>query len=423
MIPTTRAHLHVAAITHPGMRGKNNEDRYGVSAYSIGEEDRTPSVFAMIADGIGGHRAGETAAEMAVNLISQSVAESMASDPPAVLAEAVSNASQAIFEESASDPSKKGMGATCIAAWVIGDRLFTVAVGDSRLYLIRSGSILRLNIDHTWIQEAIENGALTPDQAKGHPNAHVIRRYLGSPQPVVPDFRIRLNPTESDGDAQANQGLRLLPDDVLLLCSDGLHDLVDDQEILQVISNQKMEKALETLVNMANERGGHDNITIVALQVPKTGAAQIFDTPTVVAEPQPVVPADDVTQAMRRPAAAAAAKPVVTRRPAPNSRLVWFTCAGLALIIGITLVAAVVLGVLAIPGLNIPGADGTKTSTTTVTVTVTTTRGLPTLPGFITTPVPQSTGEGGPFITLPPSGPPTPTYTPWPTNTRGPVLP
>jgi protein phosphatase len=404
------------------MRGKNNEDRYGVSAYSIGEEDRTPSVFAIIADGIGGHRAGETAAEMAVNLISKSVAESVASDPPAVLAEAVSNASQAILEESLSDPSKKGMGATCIGAWVIGDRLYTVAVGDSRLYLIRSGSILRMNIDHTWIQEAIESGALTPEQAKGHPNAHVIRRYLGSPQPVVPDFRIRLNPAESDDEAETNQGLRLLPDDILLLCSDGLHDLVDDHEILQVISSQKMEKALETLVNTANERGGHDNITIVALQVPKTGAAQVFDTPTVVAEPEPVI-ANDVTQAMRRPAAVTPVKPIVRRRPASNTRLVWFTCAGLALVIGVILVSAVILGVLAIPGLNIPGAAGTTTSTRTVTVTMTTTRGLPTLPGFITTPVPQSTGDGGPFITLPPSGPPTPTYTPWPTNTRRPPLP
>lgn len=422
MIPSTHAHLHVAAITHPGMRGKNNEDRYKVSSFITGEADRTPSLFAIVSDGIGGHRAGERAAEMAVTLISHAIGESQADDPTNILAQAVTSASQAIFDEASGDLSKKGMGATCICAWVIGDRLFMVAVGDSRLYLLRSGTILQLNIDHTWIQEAIEHGAITPEQARGHPNAHVIRRYLGSPVPVMPDFRIRLNPSESDAESAGNQGLQLLPDDVLLLCSDGLHDLVEEREILQVIASQNLEQALENLVNMANDRGGHDNITIVAMQTREKVAAQEFTAPTVIdaAKPTDTHP-NEITQAIRRPRPAVV-EPAVQRAPAssPSRRLIWLTCGGLLVIALFVVLTAGALGMLSNLELPLPGDAATHTPSATITATVTTTRGLPTLPGFITTPVPQSTGSGGPFITLPAPGSPTPDYTPWPTNTRPP---
>lgn len=273
MIPSERAHLHVAAISHPGMSGKNNEDRYGVSAFRLNSGTSESSVFAVVADGIGGHRAGEIAAELAVETISQIVSESDAAQPVQTLQDAIVRASQIIHDKADADPSRKGMGSTCASVWVIGDRLYTASVGDSRIYLIRGRLIQQLTTDHTWVQEAIDNGVLKPDQARDHPNAHVIRRYLGSRQPAVPDFRLHLKNGENDAHAEANQGMRLVPGDRLVLCSDGLTDLVDDDEILNELRSKRVEDALDNLVELANQRGGHDNITIVTLSVPT--AAQL----------------------------------------------------------------------------------------------------------------------------------------------------
>ena len=269
MIPAEQAHLLVAASSDPGMSGKNNEDRYAVSAYHTNAGISLPSVFAIVADGIGGHRAGEIAAELAVEIISKTVRTGNANHPIQTLEQAVINASREIYNQSEEDFSRKGMGATCACCWVIGDQLYTVCVGDTRIYLIRGGTIRQLSTDHTWIQEAIDHGALSPEQAQGHPNAHVIRRYLGSRQPVVPDFRLRLRPKENDLQARANQGMRLLPGDQLIICSDGLTDLVDDAEVLSSFSSLSQQTAIDQLIDLANQRGGHDNITIVALQMPE----------------------------------------------------------------------------------------------------------------------------------------------------------
>lgn len=268
MILSNRSHLYIAAATHPGMKGKNNEDRYGVSAHRLGERGRDPSLLATVCDGIGGHRAGEVAAEMAVEIISRTVAESDAHNPLAILRLAITRASQAIHEQAEREPAQAGMGATCTCAWVIGDRLFVAYVGDSRMYLLRGDTIRQLTTDHTWVQEAIEFGALTPEQARGHPNAHVIRRYLGSASPAAVDFRLRLHQGETDEQAEANQGMQILPGDRLLLCSDGLTDLVDNEEVLDALTERPREAALQYLVGLANERGGHDNITIVVLEAP-----------------------------------------------------------------------------------------------------------------------------------------------------------
>ncbi len=160
------------------------------------------------------------------------------------------------------------MSTTCACAWVIGDRVYIASVGDSRIYLQRQDSIQQLTTDHTWVQEAIDSGVLSPDQARDHPNAHVIRRHLGSRKPVEPDFRLRLNSEEGEEQAEANQGTRLQPGDRLLICSDGLTDLVSDVEILGFLKNRNQDGVLEDLVDLANERGGHDNITIILLELP-----------------------------------------------------------------------------------------------------------------------------------------------------------
>jgi serine/threonine protein phosphatase PrpC len=264
---TPRAHLNVAALSHAGRSGKNNEDRYAVSSYKL--EDGQPVVFAVIADGIGGHQAGEVAAELAVNYISQKVAESDGGHPTEIIETAVDVASQAIASRSASKDDQQGMGATCVCAWVQGNRLYSGYVGDSRIYLVRDGQIRRLTVDHSWVQEAMEKGIITPDQARDHPNVHVIRRHLGTVELPGVDFRLYLDPDETPAEAEENQGMQLKPADILLLCTDGLTDLVWDDEILHVLTTRTSPKSMvEDLVAQANERGGHDNITVVLLGIP-----------------------------------------------------------------------------------------------------------------------------------------------------------
>ena len=272
MIPVERAHLHIAVATHPGKKGKNNEDRYAVSAYKLSRTDPRSSVFAVVADGVGGHRAGEVAAELAVETISRIVAESNGKQPLNTLQEAITQADQQIYLQAEANLDQLGMSTTSACAWVIGDRLYITSVGDSRIYLRRGYNLHQLTTDHTWVQEAIDSGALTPEQAHNHPNAHVIRRHLGSKQPVLPDLRLRLDPNEEDVEAEANQGMRLQPGDQMLICSDGLTDLVSDEEILGILQARNGDQALNTLVDLANSRGGHDNITVVLLQMPERGS-------------------------------------------------------------------------------------------------------------------------------------------------------
>jgi serine/threonine protein phosphatase PrpC len=269
MIAAEHAHLQVAALSHPGMSGKNNEDRYSVSAHQIGTHQPVPSLLAIVADGIGGHRAGEIAAEIAVESISRNIAAADGQYPVGTLANTLIQASQAIYEQAELDPTKHGMGSTCACAWIIDNRLYIANVGDTRIYLLRDRTIRQLSTDHTWVQEAIDHGVLSPEEAQRHPNAHVIRRYLGSRQTVVPDMRLRLRPNESDEQARSNQGMRLHPGDQIFICSDGLTDLLEPSEIAAILQRYPQEEGLQILVDTANRRGGHDNITVVALQVPQ----------------------------------------------------------------------------------------------------------------------------------------------------------
>jgi serine/threonine protein phosphatase PrpC len=268
MIRTTSAHLHTAAVTHPGTAGKENEDRLAVSSFRLSQRDSTRSVLAIVSDGIGGHRAGEVAAEMAVETISQMVAESEPTQPLDVLDRAIQAASQAIATRAKDDTQRLGMGTTCACAWVIGSRLFTATVGDSRIYLLRNGELMRLTTDHTWVQEAMEKGILDPRQVRNHPYVHVIRRYLGSSKTPEADTRMRLATDESDTQARSNQGLRLLPGDMLMLCTDGLTDVVEDDEIEPAVRGLGLQQAAQALVNLAVGRGAKDNITVVLLLVP-----------------------------------------------------------------------------------------------------------------------------------------------------------
>jgi protein phosphatase len=361
MIRITRAHLNVEAQTHPGMTGKNNEDRYAVASFVLDKKDRTPALFAVLSDGIGGHRAGEVAAELAVNHMMQVVARSDGRRIRQTIEDAVTEASDAIAAHSDSNKNLKGMGATCATAWIVGDRLHTAYVGDSRIYLMRGGRIQQLTVDHTWVQEAIDRGVLTPEMARQHPNVHVIRRYLGSPTPPDPDFRLKLFNDEGDQHAENNQGLQLLPNDTLLLCSDGLTDMVWNDEILEIVrSKPNLKEAARALIELANARGGHDNTTVILINVPAN-----FKW--------------------------------VARK---NVNWVPWIIAG---IIGVVLV----LGAASVMALGL--LRWTLSPTVTPTLTLTLTR----------TATPLATVTPNPTMTILPtlSLPIAPTYTPWPTNT------
>jgi len=269
VIPSKHPHLDSASITDPGSKGRLNEDSFEVTAFTLNEDDDTPVLLAIIADGIGGHKAGEIASKIAVATIISSVAESDGTDPLWILKSALLEANHSITSEAANDDSRKGMGSTVACALVIDSALYIATLGDSRLYLVRDNVIQQLNIDHTWVQEALEVGVINTEEARNHPRRHLIRSYLGSSDPIHPDLRLYMDLEENQEQAKANQGLPLVPGDQILICTDGLTDLVADEEILEIlVSKESKDEQLQNLVDLANLRGGHDNITAVVLQAP-----------------------------------------------------------------------------------------------------------------------------------------------------------
>ncbi|MFN2113514.1 MAG: protein phosphatase 2C domain-containing protein [Anaerolineales bacterium] len=269
MIPSNEHHLIAQAISDPGSQGRINEDSYQISSFLISDENPTPVLVAVIADGIGGHKAGEVASKIAVATIITEIGDSDGTDPTWILKSALLEANHSITAEAEDDESRKGMGSTVACALVIDSALHIATLGDSRIYLIRDTAIQQLNVDHTWVQEALDIGVINEEEARSHPRRHLIRSYLGSPDPVHPDLRLYLDPEENQEQAKANQGLPLIPGDQVLLCSDGLTDLVADPEILEILDNKAdLKDQLAKLVDLANLRGGYDNITAILLQAP-----------------------------------------------------------------------------------------------------------------------------------------------------------
>lgn len=240
--------LSVAAGTDVGRIRAGNED----SLYADADQER--GLF-IVADGMGGHAAGEVASEMAVQIVARDVAEvrdvSAASTLP-VVAEALRQANRAIFERTIVEADKQGMGTTasCLllgqSHWVIGH------IGDSRIYLMRDGVLRQLTKDHSYVQEQVDAGFLTPEQARYHPYSNVITRCVGANAAVEADIL--------HGD--------LLQGDVFLLASDGLTGMVDDAHLQKVLETRSTPgQQIHSLITDANRRGGLDNITAIVVQV------------------------------------------------------------------------------------------------------------------------------------------------------------
>lgn len=267
MFPTQDPHLNVSAISHPGEKREINEDRQVVNSYRRkGKKEKV--LIAIVADGIGGHQAGEVASEITVETILDRLTKENVDDPIASMRLAITEAGHSVFGAAQQSADFYGMGSTVAIAYIVGDKLFTAHVGDSRIYLLRLGHLRQITKDHTWVQEAIERQIIDEQEAQNHPRAHMLQRAIGSPEPPQPDFHMRLVDGESEAQSAEHQGLKLKAGEKILLCTDGLTDLVQDDEIETALLEQTANEAAQSLVSLARARGGHDNITVVILEVP-----------------------------------------------------------------------------------------------------------------------------------------------------------
>ena len=229
------------SMTHVGQRRETNQDYMYTSETSVG---RLPDLF-LVADGMGGHAAGDYASRFTVEKIVEYVTESEESEPVTVLGEAVRYANEHLLAEANADASKAGMGTTIVAAVVVGDKLYTANVGDSRLYVINQERITQITRDHSLVEE------MDKEDAKVHPDKNIITRAIGVLPEVSADFFETV----------------LVPGDTVLLCSDGLTNMVDDTDIKRIVLGQRdiVEKT-QRLIDAANENGGKDNITVVLIE-------------------------------------------------------------------------------------------------------------------------------------------------------------
>jgi protein phosphatase len=228
----------------------------------------------IVADGMGGHAAGEVASEMAVTIVAQELAglESIhAPDARDRLATALRHANSAIYQRTVREAEKQGMGTTA-SVLVLSDAGYLIGqVGDSRVYLLRAGVLRQLTKDHSYVQEQVDAGYLTPEQARYHPYSNVITRCVGANEAVEPDL--------FSGEVQ--------PGDVFLVASDGLTGMVDDRRLQQLLSsNAAPRRVVDALIAEANGRGGLDNITAILVQVQAVGPALSTGSSAVMAPTQ-----------------------------------------------------------------------------------------------------------------------------------------
>jgi protein phosphatase len=261
-----KTHLNVGAHSHVGEVRPNNEDHYAIAHYQAPTGELV--TVGMVADGIGGHQAGEIASELTVKTVLDVFEETDFSSPLQSLSKAINQASKIVNAIAQQKPDKQGMGSTLAVAVVADERLYIVNVGDSRIYLLRGDHFRQISVDHTWVQEAIEHEILSKEEARGHPNANVLQSYIGSVELPKPDFRLMLKDDDSREQALNNQGFTLEPGDRILLCSDGLTDLVSDEDMSKALQSNDPANAARSLTSLARSHGGTDNVTVVILEYP-----------------------------------------------------------------------------------------------------------------------------------------------------------
>jgi serine/threonine protein phosphatase PrpC len=243
--------VNFAAKSDKGMVRELNEDSYKIITDCPGV-----SFIFIIADGMGGHKSGDVASKTAVDFVSNYILQF-----PEVLSEKenitegirdiVKKANTDVYIESNKHESNTGMGTTFIIAVVSGNQLYIGHVGDSRVYAIREGRIKRLTTDHSYVEELIQTGSLTREEAENHPDKNIITRALGCSEDIEVDVYTH----------------EMLPDDYIIMCTDGLTNKLSEVEIKETVEGSAgPEQACEQLIEKANEKGGEDNITVIIIK-------------------------------------------------------------------------------------------------------------------------------------------------------------
>lgn len=266
LINSEISYYSYALLSHKGRVRANNEDRLAVREFVTQDTQQTPILLSVLCDGVGGHLAGETAAQIGVAEISVFFAGCDSFDQPSeILSNAIIAANQAIVETASRKPGFEGMAATCICACIVGQKLFIANLGDSRAYLMRKGGLHQLSYDHTWLEESMGiNRESFPHITRDHPLAHVLSRYLGGPHPPNVDIRLRFGGKSRSTEIN-KEGFQLKSNDCLLLCSDGLTDLLNEKEISACLQGIDPRKDAQRLVISALGRGGHDNVSVIVI--------------------------------------------------------------------------------------------------------------------------------------------------------------
>ncbi len=249
--------LDVGPLSNVGKVREINEDYLGTFEsmtksmnFSPKEANRKGRLYA-VADGMGGHAAGEVASEQAINTLFGRYYADPNPDLPRSLERAFRAANAEIYNQAATNFEQSGMGTTLVAIVIQRDQLLVANVGDSRAYLVRGQQIEQITQDHSWVNEQVEAGLLTLEEARHHVYRNIITRSMGNRPDVLVDIFTQT----------------VEPGDTIVLCSDGLSNEIEDQEITDIVSHDDARAAAQKLIDLANERGGPDNITTLVIKV------------------------------------------------------------------------------------------------------------------------------------------------------------
>ena len=235
--------IKTAYLTDTGRKRELNEDYVFASEKPVGN---LPNLF-IVADGMGGHNAGDYASDFTVKTLVEEIENSFEKNPSIIFQKAIGVANQKLREIAADDLSKRGMGTTVVAATCMGRYLQVANVGDSRLYVVND-TIQQITTDHSYVEEMIRRGSLQRENARSNPNKNIITRAVGAKNDIQVDIYV----------------VELKPGDLLLMCSDGLSNMLEDEEMRMIIKRQRdIVEMVEELVKAANENGGKDNISVI----------------------------------------------------------------------------------------------------------------------------------------------------------------
>lgn len=233
-------------MTDIGRKRKVNQDYLFFSDEPIG---CFPNLY-IVADGMGGHKAGDYASRYTIERVVASVSRNTGEEPVAIMKEAINKANELLVAESREDESKSGMGTTLVIGTIIGNKLFVANIGDSRLYVVGQ-NMRQITRDHSLVDEMVRLGEINADEARVHPDKNIITRAVGTSDHVEADFF----------------EVEITADDTILLCTDGLTNMVRDDEILDIIKKyDNAQAATMQLVKEANANGGRDNITVMIIK-------------------------------------------------------------------------------------------------------------------------------------------------------------